>query len=100
MSKVITSSNFESDVLKAEKTVVLDFFATWCGPCKMLAPVLEALETAHPEIIVGKVDIDEDIELAKEFRIASVPTVLVFKNGEVTNKVIGAQSLQALEALL
>ena len=79
----ITKDNFESEVLKSEKPVLLDFFATWCGPCRVLSPIIDAIAEEHDEIKVGKINIDEEPELATTFEVMSVPTVFVIKNGEV-----------------
>ena len=93
----LNSENFESVVLKNEKTVLLDFWASWCGPCKMLAPVLEQFAAAHPEVVVTKANVDENPELAVMYRIASVPTLMVFRNGEKVNQGVGYMSLDLLE---
>ena len=97
---VLTEKNFEQEVLSCEQTVLVDFWATWCGPCRMLAPVIAHLAEEHPEIKVGKVNVDENPELANAFRIASIPTVLIFKNGKVAQTSIGYCSKEKLEALL
>ena len=82
--KTITSENFEQEVLKAEKTVLIDFWAEWCGPCRMLSPVVDQVaEEMGDQIIVGKVNVDEQPVLAQKFNIMSIPTLLVFKNGSV-----------------
>lgn len=87
---VITKANFEEEVLKSELPVLVDFWAPWCGPCRMLAPELEAFaEEVEGKIKVGKVNVDEEGELAREFGIMSIPTLLVFKNGEQVNKSMG-----------
>lgn len=97
----ITKDNFDEIVMRSEKPILLDFWATWCGPCRMLAPIIaEIAEEKQGEVIVGKVNVDEEPELASEFSIASIPTVMVFKNGEVTNTSIGYATKEELEALL
>lgn len=96
----ITAANFDEEVLKSDKPVLLDFWATWCGPCRMLAPELEALAEARPDIKVGKVNVDEEGELAVRFGISSIPTVIVFKNGDITAQEIGFRPRAELEALL
>ena len=85
----ITKENYEELVLRAEGKVLLDFWATWCGPCKMIAPHVEALAEENPHITVGKIDVDEERELAIQFGITSIPTLIVMKNGEVTGKLVG-----------
>lgn len=80
---VINKENFESEVLNSDKTVLLDFWASWCGPCKMLAPVIDEIASEHPEIKVGKVNVDEETELASQFQVMSIPTLFVIKDGEI-----------------
>ena len=96
----VNSENFESVVLKSEKPVLVDFWASWCGPCKMLAPVVEELAAGHPEIAVAKVNVDENPELAMVYRISAIPALMVFKDGKVANQSVGFQSKESLEALL
>ena len=101
MAHVINASEFESKVMQAQGPVMVDFFATWCGPCKMLAPVLdEVAAEVEDKAAVYKVDIDRSPELAQRFGIMSVPTILVFVNGEVKRSTMGAQPKQKLLALL
>ena len=86
----ITKENFESEVLRSEKPVLLDFWADWCGPCRMLAPVIaEIAEEYAGTVKVGKVNVDEQMELAMQYRVSSIPTVLLFRNGKVAGTSIG-----------
>jgi len=97
----ITEQNFETEVLKADKPVMVDFWASWCGPCKMLAPTIAQIaEERAGQIVVGKVNVDEQPGLAQRFGIMSIPTVMVFKNGEVTGSSLGYVPKETLEALL
>ena len=96
----ITASNFEEEVLNAKLPVIVDFWAPWCGPCRMLAPVLEEIaEENEGSVIVGKVNVDEEPQLAANFGIASIPTLLVFKNGEIAQKSVGVKPKAAIVAM-
>ena len=88
---VVNKENFKNEVLKADKPVLVDFWATWCGPCRMMAPVVETIAEEHPELKVCKVDIDENPELAQLFNVMSIPTLAVFKDGQLTGTAIGYQ---------
>ena len=92
METVFTSANFDADVLGSEIPVVVDFFATWCGPCKMVSPVVDEIAVEHPEIKVCKLDVDRNMDLARTFQVMSVPTLVAMKDGQVINKTIGAAS--------
>ena len=96
----ITSANFEELVLNNPKPVLLDFWATWCGPCRMVAPVVEEIAAERDDILVGKVNVDEEMELAVQFGIISIPTLVVMKNGEAVNKAVGYRPRADIEKLL
>lgn len=96
----VTKDNFEALVLRAENKVLLDFWATWCGPCQMIAPVLEEIAAENESITVAKVDVDEERDLAIQFGIASIPTLLVMEKGEVKAKLIGFRPKADIEKLL
>lgn len=87
---IITAQNFEQEVLKSDKPVLVDFWASWCGPCRMLAPVIEEIAQEYAEVIkVGKVNVDEEPELAGKYAISSIPTVILFENGKVEKTSLG-----------
>ncbi|MBE6566304.1 MAG: thioredoxin [Ruminococcaceae bacterium] len=96
----ITLENFEAEVIKSEKTVLVDFWAPWCGPCRMLSPVVDEIGEERTDIKVGKVNVDEQEELAMRFGIMSIPTLIVFKNGEPVKKTMGVQPKAAILGLL
>lgn len=96
----ITKENFEAEVLGSDKTVLLDFWASWCGPCRMVSPIVDEIADEHPEIKVGKVNVDEQQELASQFNIMSIPSLFVMKGGEIVNSSVGAKTKnQILEML-
>lgn len=85
----ITRSNFDALVLNSDKAVLLDFWAPWCGPCRMVAPILEQIAAEREDVIIGKVNVDEEMEIAREYGIVSIPTLIVVKNGMEVDKAIG-----------
>lgn len=101
MAKVISSSEFQSEVLESDVPVLVDFFATWCGPCKMVAPILdEVAEEVAGKAKVYKVDVDQSPDLAQRYSVMSVPTMIVFENGRIKKTSMGAQPKRGLLALL
>ncbi|MBO4950508.1 MAG: thioredoxin [Clostridia bacterium] len=97
MAKKITTAEFENEVLNAKGTVLVDFFATWCGPCKMLVPLLDELSAKNPNVKIVKIDVDEETPLAIKYGVASIPTLLLFKDGQKVNQTLGYQTLDQLE---
>ena len=87
----ITKENFESEVLKSDKPVIVDFYAVWCGPCKMIAPILEEIAAEREDIKVCKINVDEEPELAAKYQVVSIPSLFVIKDGQVTNQSLGAK---------
>ena len=105
MALEITDSNFEETVLKSDKPVLVDFWAAWCGPCRMVGPIIDELsEEYEGKAVVGKVDIDQNQQYAAQFGVRNIPTVLVFKNGELVDRKVGVSSkndyAQALDSLI
>ena len=98
MAKEITTANFETEVLKSEKPVLIDFWATWCGPCMRQGPIVE--ELAEEGYVVGKVDVDQNMELAQQFRVVSIPTLILFKNGAEVQRFVGLTSKEDLKNAL
>ena len=96
----ITKDNFDELVMNSTKTVLLDFWAPWCGPCRMVAPILEQIAAERDDIVVGKVNVDEEMELAMEFRVASIPMLVVMKDGMAVEQAIGYMPKEDIEKLL
>ena len=96
-TKTVTDQSFDTDVLGSDKPVIVDFWAEWCGPCKMVAPILEEIAAEHADkITVAKVNIDENPEIARRYQIMSIPTMSVFQGGEVVKSIVGAKPKSAL----
>lgn len=101
MEKKFTVENFDTEVLKADKPVLVDFYADWCGPCKMMAPLVEKLaEELAGEAVIGKLNVDDCEEIAMKYGVMNIPTLILFRNGEEVNRVIGVQSREVLERMI
>ena len=100
MSYIKVNANNFSEVEKSEKVVLLDFYADWCGPCRMVGPVIEEIAKEHPEIFVGKINVDEEVALAARFSVMSIPTLVVMKDGKVVRQVAGARPKAQILALV
>ena len=96
----INKGNFISEVLNAESKVLLDFWAPWCGPCRMVVPIVDEIAQERPDIKVGKINVDDQPELAAKFGVMSIPTLVVMENGKITNQAVGARSKSAILAML
>ncbi len=97
---VVTKENFESEVLKSPIPVVVDFWASWCGPCMMIAPILEEIASSRDDVKIAKVNVDEEMELATKFNIDSIPCLMLFKDGKLERQMLGYRPKQAVEEFI
>ncbi|MDD2578620.1 MAG: thioredoxin [Clostridia bacterium] len=101
MALTITTENFDEQVMKSDQPVLLDFWAVWCGPCRMVAPTVDKLaEDYNGRVVVGKINVDEETELAEQFKVMSIPTLYIMKQGQVVERMIGARPYEELAAVL
>ena len=100
MVKIITANNFEKEVLNSEKTVLLDFWASWCGPCRMVSPIVDEIAEEFDNICVGKINVDEEPELANAFSVQSIPMLVVMKDGKIVNQAVGYMPKEKILELL
>ena len=96
----LTKENFQAEITKSDKPVLVDFWAVWCGPCQMMAPILHELEAEMPDVQIGKVNVDEQMDLARQFRVVSIPTLIIFKNGQEDQRMVGVTSKEELKDAL
>ena len=96
----LTKENFQAEITKSDKPVLVDFWAVWCGPCQMMVPILHELETEMPDVQIGKVNVDEQMDLARQFRVVSIPTLIIFKNGQEVQRMVGVTSKEELKDAL
>ena len=101
MSEIkITKENFQKEVLESDKTVLLDFYADWCGPCRMVSPLVDEIAEENPQYLIGKINVDSEPELAESFGVSSIPTLVVMKSGKIANRIVGAKPKAQILAML
>lgn len=101
MEKKFTTENFETEVLKSDKPVLVDFYADWCGPCKMMAPLVEQLaEELADQVVVGKLNVDDSEEIAEKYGVMNIPTLILFREGKEANRLLGVRSREELERMI
>ena len=96
----LTKENFQAEITESDKPVLVDFWAVWCGPCQMMAPILHELDAEMPDVQIGKVNVDEQMDLARQFRVVSIPTLIIFKNGQEVRRMVGVTSKEELKDAL
>ena len=96
----LTKENFQAEITKSDKPVLVDFWAVWCSPCQMMATILHELEAEMPDVQIGKVNVDEQMDLARQFRVVSIPTLIIFKNGQEVQRMVGVTSNEELKDAL
>ena len=100
MAAEFTDQNFDDEVMKSDKPVLVDFFAPWCGPCQMMSPIIDELADEMPEVKIGKLDVDQNPEQAAKYGVMSIPTLKIFKGGEIVKEMMGVQSKESLKETL
>lgn len=100
MVKVLNEQNFESEILNSKNVALVDFYADWCGPCKMVAPIVAQIAEERTDVVVGKVNVDDSMELARMYKVVSIPTLIVFKDGKPVTQMVGFGSKQEILEML
>lgn len=100
MVKILNNQNFESEILNSKGVALVDFYADWCGPCKMIAPIVAEIATERTDVVVGKVNVDDNMEIARKYNIVSIPTLIIFKDGKVSAQEVGYRSKQEILEML
>ena len=96
----LTKENFQTEITKTDQPILVDFWAVWCGPCQMMAPILDEIQAEMPDVQIGKVNVDEQMDLARQFRVVSIPTLIIFKNGQEVKRMVGVTSKEELKEAL
>ncbi len=100
MVKILNNQNFESEILNSKGVALVDFYADWCGPCKMIAPIVAEIAAERTDVVVGKVNVDDNMEIARKYNIVSIPTLIIFKDGKVSAQEVGYRSKQEILEML